>query len=146
MGISDRIESFIIELLKNDDSPVEIGRNELASIFNCVPSQINYVISTRFSPEKGYIVESRRGGGGFLRIQRIEIHDEISHVISKIGNELNYSDMRDFTEFLYSSGKLEYEVAKAMLRGLSDKVLSSAGEFKNRVRADIFKNMIVNGK
>ena len=65
MALSDKIESFIIELLKDEDANwLEIGRNELAGIFNCVPSQINYVISTRFSPEKGYYVESRRGGGG----------------------------------------------------------------------------------
>ena len=65
MAMSDRIEAFITELLKEEMSDgIELGRNELASIFNCVPSQINYVISTRFNPEKGYIVESRRGGGG----------------------------------------------------------------------------------
>ena len=143
MGISDRIESFIIELLKNEDNFIEIGRNELASIFNCVPSQINYVISTRFSPERGYIVESRRGGGGCLRIQRIEIQDEISHVISKIGDELDYADMKAFIEFLYSSGRLQYDMAKVILTGLSDKSLASAGVNRNRVRADVFKNMIV---
>ena len=66
MGISDKIESFILELLKEDDDWLEIGRNELASVFNCVPSQINYVISTRFNQDRGYIVESRRGGGGYL--------------------------------------------------------------------------------
>ena len=69
MGMSDRIEAFILELLKEDDEWLEIGRNELASVFNCVPSQINYVISTRFGPDRGYIVESRRGGGGYLRIK-----------------------------------------------------------------------------
>ena len=143
MGISDRIETFIIELLKNEDNTIEIGRNELASIFNCVPSQINYVISTRFSPERGYVVESRRGGGGFLRIQRMQMHDEISHVISKIGNELDYSDMKVFVEFLYSSGRLKYDLARAIMTGLSDKSLISAGEQKNKVRADVFKNMII---
>ncbi|MBQ7985636.1 MAG: CtsR family transcriptional regulator, partial [Clostridia bacterium] len=64
MGISDRIESFIIELMKDEAEYAEFGRNELAQIFGCVPSQINYVISTRFNPEKGYTVESQRGGGG----------------------------------------------------------------------------------
>ena len=71
MGISDRIEAFICELMKEDDGWVELGRNELAGIFNCVPSQINYVMSTRFTPNRGYITESRRGGGGYLRIKRI---------------------------------------------------------------------------
>ena len=72
MGVSDKIESFITELLKNeDDEWLELRRNELATFFNCVPSQINYVISTRFNPEHGFVVESRRGGGGYLRIRRI---------------------------------------------------------------------------
>ena len=76
MGMSDRIESFILELLKDSDDWLEIGRNELASVFNCVPSQINYVISTRFNSDKGYIVESRRGGGGYLKIKRIVPNEE----------------------------------------------------------------------
>ena len=70
MGISDTIAEFINELLR-DESSTEVQRAELASRFNCVPSQINYVISTRFSPERGYIVESRRGGGGYIRIIRV---------------------------------------------------------------------------
>ena len=72
MGVSDRIEAFILELLKDDEDFIEIGRNELASVFNCVPSQINYVISTRFTSDKGYLVESKRGGGGCLKIKIVE--------------------------------------------------------------------------
>ena len=72
MRMSDIIEKFIKELFNEKDS-IEIQRNELAEYFNCVPSQINYVISTRFSPERGYYVESRRGGGGNIKIKRIDI-------------------------------------------------------------------------
>ena len=72
MGISDRIEAFILELMKQEqDEQLRIQRNELAQLFGCVPSQINYVISTRFSPERGYAVESRRGGGGYVTIRRL---------------------------------------------------------------------------
>ena len=72
MGISDRIEAFIFELMKQEQAEqLRIQRNELAQLFGCVPSQINYVISTRFSPERGYAVESRRGGGGYVTIRRI---------------------------------------------------------------------------
>lgn len=71
MGKSDKIEAFILELIKREeDEWTKIQRNELAQIFNCVPSQINYVISTRFSPERGYMVETRRGGGGYVLIRR----------------------------------------------------------------------------
>ena len=76
MGMSDKIDAFINELLKDDtDEWLELKRNELASIFGCVPSQINYVISTRFNPEHGYIVVSRRGGGGYLRIKQVKHED-----------------------------------------------------------------------
>ena len=72
MKISDNIENFIRELFGAENS-IELRRNELASYFNCVPSQINYVIQTRFTTERGYIVESRRGGGGHIRITRVKI-------------------------------------------------------------------------
>lgn len=71
MGMSDRIEAFILELMRQEHEDwIKIQRNELADLFGCVPSQINYVISTRFSPDKGYIVESRRGGGGCVKIKK----------------------------------------------------------------------------
>ena len=71
LGKSDKIEAFILELIKQEEAEwTKIQRNELAQIFGCVPSQINYVISTRFSPERGYMVETRRGGGGYVLIRR----------------------------------------------------------------------------
>ena len=73
MRLSELIEAYIKELMEDNDDFVEFGRNELAEHFNCVPSQINYVIQTRFSPERGYYVESRRGGGGNIKIKRIEL-------------------------------------------------------------------------
>ena len=72
MRISDLIEDFIKDMLKTENE-LEIQRNELAEHFNCVPSQINYVISTRFKPSQGYYVESRRGGGGHITIKKIHI-------------------------------------------------------------------------
>ena len=73
MGISDLIAAFIRESLEETDGVLELQRSDLAERFNCVPSQINYVMSTRFSPEHGYIVESRRGGGGYIRIRRVRM-------------------------------------------------------------------------
>ena len=74
MGISDLIASFLQDSLDTaEDGVLEVQRSELAQRFNCVPSQINYVMSTRFSPERGYIVESRRGGNGYIRITRVQV-------------------------------------------------------------------------
>ena len=69
-NISDIIEAFLLDTLGDDDT-LSISRNELANYFSCAPSQINYVLSTRFTPERGYTVESRRGGGGSITVVRI---------------------------------------------------------------------------
>lgn len=84
MGKSDKIEAFILELIKREeDEWTKIQRNELAQIFNCVPSQINYVISTRFSPERGYMVETRRGGGGYVLIRRSNMRGVVSDSLTQ---------------------------------------------------------------
>ncbi len=78
MGMSDRIEAFILELMRQEQQDwITIQRNEMAQLFGCVPSQINYVISTRFTPERGYAVQSRRGGGGCVKIRRTESEELI---------------------------------------------------------------------
>ena len=96
MGMSERIEAFILELLKQENEEWrKIQRNELAQVFGCVPSQINYVKATRFGPQSGYIVRSRRGGGGFVMIRRAEEHPVIDDAVSEneadafIANMLN---------------------------------------------------------
>ena len=90
MRMSDKIESFILELLKQEkDDWLRIQRNELAEIFGCVPSQINYVLQTRFSPERGYIVDSQRGGGGCVRIRRVQPSGGITAIYIKKLNEKN---------------------------------------------------------
>ena len=77
MRLSDSIETFIKTLLAEDEPEVELKRNELAEYFGCAPSQINYVLATRLSPDHGYLIESRRGGGGYIRIVRIVQSDAI---------------------------------------------------------------------
>ena len=92
MGISDLIASFLQESLEEAENGVlEVQRSDLAQRFNCVPSQINYVMSTRFSPERGYIVESRRGGNGYIRITRVQIDHQtlLMHVINSLGDEVD---------------------------------------------------------
>ena len=141
MGISDRIETFLIELLKNEDQEyLEIGRNELASIFQCVPSQINYVISTRFNPEHGYLVESKRGGGGCLRIRKIEVADDASHALSTIQDTLDASGAKAIISFLYDRKRITAEEAKMLLA--CSESLKKSGKEQNKLRAEVFKNMI----
>jgi transcriptional regulator CtsR len=91
MATSDLIAGFILEALESAGGCAELQRSSLADRFNCVPSQINYVISTRFSPEHGYIVESRRGGGGYIRIKRVcpESRQLIMHAVNAVGDELD---------------------------------------------------------
>ena len=149
MGVSDKIESFITELLKNEeDEWLELRRNELATFFNCVPSQINYVISTRFNPEHGFVVESRRGGGGYLRIRRISENGEstFNRVISAIGNSLSFPDAKAYLSYLVQVNALDKNLAGVMLAGVSDNSLSLPQPDKDRVRASVMKNMLASAQ
>ena len=145
MNISSMIEQFIKEML-GESAEIELGRNELATRFNCVPSQINYVISTRFSPEKGYSVESRRGGGGYIKITRVAPRDEsfVLHAISSIGPSISQSGCVSLINDMYSCGIISQREAKLLLAATSDSSLPIIPSQRGMVRAKIFKNMLVN--
>ena len=146
MKMSDTIENFIRELFEDEQS-IELKRNELASYFNCVPSQINYVISTRFTTERGYIVESRRGGGGHIRITRVamEKNDTIRHVINSIGPSIDVMTVEAIINTLFVNEAINADQAKLIMAACSNNALSpiADGYLKNRVRATIFKNMLI---
>lgn len=147
MKTSDLISTFISDLLDESDGSVELRRNELAQRFNVVPSQINYVITSRFSPEHGYIIESHRGGGGCIRIHRVTYTDgdaRIMHVVNAIGKELNQFDAMLFVRNLAEAGLLSAREALLMRAAVSDASLGAVSE-KNRdgVRAKILKNMLL---
>ncbi len=146
MKISDTIEKFIREMFI-DGECVELKRNELANYFNCVPSQINYVISTRFTTERGYIVESRRGGGGSIKIRRIamERNDTIRHVVNTIGSSIDIMTVEAIVNTLYVSEIINANEAKLIIAACSNNSLSaiSDGFLKNTVRADVFKNLLL---
>ena len=105
MKISDSIENFIREMFEENTS-IELRRNELAQYFNCVPSQINYVISTRFTTERGYVVESRRGGGGHIKITRLNLgrNEQIMHIINSVGQSVDVMTVEAIVNTLYVGG------------------------------------------
>lgn len=147
MGITDLIASFLKESLDEAENGVlEVQRSDLAQRFNCVPSQINYVMSTRFSPERGYIVESRRGGNGFIRITRVQVDRQtlMMHVINSLGEEVDLPSARAILSNLVQSGALEEEPARALLSAIGDRALNRVPrELRNGVRADIMKQVLI---
>ena len=144
MGMSDKIEAFINELLKDDtDEWLELKRNELAAVFGCVPSQINYVISTRFNPEHGYIVESKRGGGGYLRIKQLKYEDGlIMQTIKLIGDSIDEKTAKAYLSNLARQGALDEKTASLIFSGISDAVLNTQQPERDNIRANIFKSML----
>ncbi len=146
MKISDTIENFIREMFE-EESSVELKRNELAQYFNCVPSQINYVISTRFTTERGYIVESRRGGGGHIKITRLNLgrNEQIMHIIKNIGDSVDVMTVEGVVNTLYINDIMSADEAKLILTACSNNALSvvADGQDKNRIRASIFKNLLL---
>lgn len=145
MRVSDVIEEFIKELF-NEDEEIEIQRNELAQKFNCVPSQINYVISTRFKPSQGYYVESRRGGGGHITIKKITNtrSDYIMHIIGNIGETLTNKEAEILISDFLTYNLINEKEAKMLRVATSDNVLEIPKIYKDKLRANILKNMIIN--
>lgn len=147
MGISDLIASFLQESLEEAENGVlEVQRSDLAQRFNCVPSQINYVMSTRFSPERGYIVESRRGGNGYIRITRVQIDHQtlLMHVINSLGDEVDLLSARAILSNLVQSGALEENMGRALLAAVGDKALAAVPkEKRDCVRAAILKQVLI---
>lgn len=146
MRMSDIIEEFIKEMMKDEDDFIEIQRNELAEHFNVVPSQINYVIATRFRPTQGYYVESRRGGGGHIRIKKVSNNKEdyFMHIINNIGEQTTSNEVDILISNLLSYGMIDETVAKLLKVATSDNVLIVPQNTKDKLRANILKNMLLN--
>ena len=147
MGISDLIASFLQESLEEAENGVlEIQRSDLAQRFNCVPSQINYVMTTRFSPERGYIVESRRGGNGYIRITRVRVDRQtlLMHVINSLGTQVDLPSARAILSNLVQSGAVEEGIAQALLAAVGDKAMAAVPPpVRDVLRADIMKQVLV---
>lgn len=145
MNISNLIASMIYDML-GDGETAEIQRNELAQQIGCVPSQINYVLSSRFTPEHGYIVESRRGGGGYIRITRAkaDINSIKMHLVNSIGNELDEGVSRAHIKNLFERGFIDEKTAKLMLSALCGNAYRDIPKnYADTLRASIFKQIIL---
>lgn len=147
MRLTDEIAAYIYRILEQaEDGCADLQRNELAEKLGCVPSQINYVLTSRFTPEKGYMVESRRGGGGYIRITRIECDREsgLMHLIHSIGSSLDGASARSILNHLSSQQTVEELVIRVMAAALSDQSLSSVPQGqRDLLRAALMKNMLI---
>ncbi len=144
--VSDIIESFILDTLGNGDD-VNLSRNELADYFKCAPSQINYVLSTRFNLNRGFIITSQRGGGGYIKIVRIKNFDNnylyriLDEILSK---PICFKDALYLLEDLTNKGFISDKQAKLISYAISDRALNSPIKIEDNIRANILKNILVN--
>jgi len=146
-NISDVIEQYLKRILQESpDGSVEIQRSELAESFQCVPSQINYVINTRFTMEKGYVVESKRGGGGYIRIRKVQIvnKSKLQELLTQelIGESITQAVGYAIIERLHEEGLINSREAALMKVATSREVLQVEALLRDRLRANILKNMI----
>ncbi len=146
MRMSDLVAQYIKDILEQQDGEAEIKRNELATTLGCVPSQINYVITSRFTPEQGYIVESRRGGGGYIRIPRINTtrSGAIMHIVNAIGNALDKASAEVMLDNMMTRGVIDARIAKLMAAATGERAyLSVPQQYRDSIRATVFKNMLL---
>lgn len=145
MKMSDAIADMILDMFDDSSSTIQIQRNDLAARIGCVPSQINYVITSRFTPEQGYRIESRRGGGGYILITRAgSKEDALLNLINSIGTSVDEKTVKAHIYNLNYQGLLDAKSASMIDAGLSDanyKGLSN--ENKNEIRAKQFKQMLL---
>jgi len=146
MRASDIISAFIMEMLEDANGEVELKRNELAQQFNVVPSQINYVISSRFTSEQGFRIESRRGGGGYIRICRInsDRSTQLMHIINSIGSSLSAFDAQVFLKNMLDYGYIDEKVYNLVSAAVSDNTLSEIPQpQRDRIRATLAKALLM---
>ena len=145
--LSDVIEQMIKDMIDANEGVAEITRGELANKVNCVPSQITYVLSTRFTNGQGYIVESRRGGGGWIRIRRVDrFHDAASyvmHVLNSIGDGVSQQEADVYLKNFLDYDIIDAETAGLMQAAISDRALTRVNAADRKtLRMDILKNML----
>lgn len=143
--LSDNIEQFIKDLM-HEDARVDLRRNELAQHFGCAPSQINYVLATRFSVDHGYIIESRRGGGGYVRIVRMQTRSEsgfLDMLLNRVGNSISEETANAIISNLAEKGMVTGNEAALIRSAIARSALSLPVSSKDVLRAAVFRNMLI---
>ena len=147
MRMSDLITARILQMLEQSErGTAEIQRNELAAMIGCVPSQINYVLSSRFTPEHGYVIESRRGGGGYIRISRVRLDrsSALMHIINSIGGAVDASTARILIENSRQAELIDNKAADLMQSAISTVVLREIPPpYRDAFRAAVLKQMLL---
>ncbi len=144
--LADYIAKMIEEMLNESGGTLELQRNEMANRLGCVPSQISYVISSRFTPERGYVIESRRGGGGCIRIVRKHMgqNEYLMHFFCAIGDAIEENEAVAYLKNLLGNEIIDEKVFRVAYAAVSSSALAALPyPIRNRVRADVFKQMIL---
>ena len=147
-NVSDIIESFILSSMGNSND-INLSRNELADFFKCAPSQINYVLTTRFNLNRGYIIQSQRGGGGYIKVVKLKDFD--NHYLYKVieenlNKEISYKDALYLLEDLVSKEFLTTEQANLISYAIDDKALANPFKLEGNLRSNILKSFLINIK
>lgn len=144
-NISDLIERYLKEILA-DNEQVKIRRSEIAGLFDVVPSQINYVINTRFTIQNGYIVESKRGSGGYIRIEKVHLLDDIdvlNSLIEAIGNKLSKRDSETIVQTLYNNDLINRREVSIILAAIDkDAIDLNNSDLTDILRANIMISIL----
>lgn len=145
--MSNIIEAYLKEIIELGGSGhIEIKRSEIADRFQCVPSQINYVINTRFTAERGYVVESKRGGGGYIRILRVRANSKvelIEDILHQIGNQVSQVATEDIVYRLLDELVLSKREAKLILAAIDREVIAIELPYRDHLRSRILRAMLM---
>lgn len=143
--LADHIEAYIKQMLRrSEDNSVELSRTQLASDFSCVPSQINYVLATRFTLERGYVVESRRGGGGYIRVAHVQVEDDLTHAVNllkSIGSQLSERRMENILARLRDIGLISPAQCN-LIRGIVQQETGTISQGKDVLRASLVRALL----
>lgn len=142
--ISDIIEEFIMSSL-DDDQFIELSRNDLAKFFSCVPSQINYVLNTRFTVNRGFVVESQRGGGGYIKVLRVQDTNSnfLNNALNLCSQPINFMEANQLLEQMKNRNLLTIKEMELLKAAISPKALNNPINIDNRLRANILTQVII---
>src|SRR6056297_3109018 len=144
-SLSDQIERYLRRQISKYQGKVKIKRNQLAENFDCAPSQINYVLDTRFTVEKGYVVESQRGGGGFIRIIRVKLNSSkevIQKIISNLNGPMSQKDAEGIINRLYENDFISKREYYLMEMAVHRNVIGISLPERDYLRSRLLKNML----